>query len=355
MTKIITTIGPASEQMEVLEYFAQNNVEFARLNFSHNSSDWHLHTGENCRKAGLKLLFDLSGPKIRLGILEHNQEITTNSTIILEMENTEHDYPYVKKDDGAKLVFPYQFPIYEHLKAGDKLLIDDGKIHLQVQKILGDQVYCEVVFGGMISSKKGISLPDSHMQVKFLRQRDKDMLQDLLLALRPEIVAISFVQSVEDVHLVKKYIRDEILVPNSISDYFPKICTKLEMQAAVKNSNLHQIVEESDLIMIARGDLALETNPAHLMVPFFQDKIVQACQNNGKPFVVATQILESMINSPVPTRAEVSDLYRAVILNQANYVMLSGESATGMFPQKCVELMNTMIVEQTDFQKNTAK
>jgi pyruvate kinase len=163
-----------------------------------------------------------------------------------------------------------------------------------------------------------------------------------LPVLKPEVVAVSFVKTVKDLELLKSFIK-KILSENKISDYFPKICPKLEMGEAVKDENLETIVDFSDLVMIARGDLALEAHPLHINVPFNQEKIKHVCRQQNKPFIVATQILESMIDSPVPTRSEVSDLYRAVILDEADFVMLSAESAAGKYGRKCVDLMKTMI------------
>jgi pyruvate kinase len=153
-------------------------------------------------------------------------------------------------------------------------------------------------------------------------------------------VATSFVKTIDDIHRLKKAIQDSL---GNIKNYFPKIIAKIEMAEAIEPTNITDIINECYMIMIARGDLALETTPVHIRVPFIQADLVQRCQKHNKPFIVATQILESMITCPVPTRAEVSDLYRAVVLDKANYVMLSGEAAVGQYPKECVTLMHDLI------------
>ena len=191
-------------------------------------------------------------------------------------------------------------------------------------------------------------MPGTELEIDFLVEKDKAMLKRTLREMQPEFVAPSFVKNIDDLMILESFL-EEILgykkpkKGENSQNYFPKLCTKLEMAEVVEDKNLLEIIEYSDMLMIARGDLALETFPLHITVPVLQDKIIKICQQKNKPFVVATQILESMVNSPVPTRAEMSDLYRATHLNKADFIMLSAESAAGNFPLKCVELMSKMI------------
>lgn len=345
MTRIITTIGPSSQDIGTLLYFAEHKVEYARLNYSHNVPEWHIEIGKKARQAGLKLLADLSGPKIRLGDIEHDLDIQDGQNVIFEKQLPEKSYPYWEKlEDFEAPVLPTNIDLSEFLKVDKDILVDDGKLHLICKKVSGERVQAQVIFGGKVKTHKGINLPGTDVRIPFLTERDKAFLRSTLDILRPEYVANSFVKTAQDVRNNKEFIRN-LLNERGVSDYFPKICTKVEMGEAVQPENLAQIIDESDMIMIARGDLALESHPLHTRVPFVQEEIKKLCNQKNKPFIVATQVLESMANSPVPTRAEVSDLYRAVVLDKANYVMLSGESASGEFPRKCVDLMETMILE----------
>jgi pyruvate kinase len=339
-TKIVTTIGPASNNAEVMSFFASHGVAIARLNFSHGSAETHRVSANLARENGLELLFDLPGPKIRLGEVSQNLIIKTGDLIVLENQEAEQEYPYSNAKNQQ--VFPFQFPINKFVQPDHKILVDDGKLELKVAEIVGEKVICEVVFGGVVKSKKGLNMPNSKLEVPFLGERDIMMLNALLVELKPEIVAASFVKTKFEI-LELKELLTKILSEAGVTDYFPRICPKLEMAEAVSDVNLPEIVAESDLIMIARGDLALETEPANILVPFLQEKIVKECQKQGKKFIVATQALETMCDFPVPTRAEVSDLYRSVVIDKADYVMLSGESAAGNFPMKAVEVMDDLI------------
>ncbi|GAB4144994.1 MAG: hypothetical protein OHK0017_04100 [Patescibacteria group bacterium] len=344
-TKIVATIGPASGHPEMLEYFAKHSVQIARLNFSHNTPESHLETANMAREAGLEILFDLPGPKIRLGEVDEVIYLTRGQEIILEPQQAGKKYPYTDKyEDADRLVYPNQFPVHKFVEPGHIILVDDGKMEWKVQTVEGERVMCRVTVSGEVKSRKGMNMPMSKLEVDFLGERDKMMLNALFIEVRPEYVAASFVKRKSDLMQIKKLLTS-LLEKAGVTDYFPKVCAKLEMGEALEDQNLKEIVDEADIIMVARGDLALETTPAHITVPFLQEKIKRACRAAGKPFIVATQMLESMIECPVPTRAEVSDLYRAVVLDQANFVMLSGEAATGKYPKNCVNLMHRMITE----------
>ena len=354
MTKIITTLGPSSQTSDVLEYFAKHSVSIGRLNFSHNVAVWHIETGKLARKAGLELLVDLAGPKVLIGDMDSPVELQTGSKVIIYEEAMfANKTLWFKQENAALTILPCMFSIQKFVDISKSVLIDDGKVSLIVDEIYDDHIVCDVVFGGFVKSHKGINLPGSHVTIPFLVDRDRDLLAAVLPALKPEYVAPSFVQSVHQLDELKEFMQG-ILDKAEIKDYFPKICTKLEMALAVNSPVLEQLVESSDMLMFARGDLALETQPINLAVPFYQEKVKQICQKNGKPFIVATQILESMMSCPVPTRAEVSDLYRAVVIDQADYVMLSGESAAGQFPIQCVNLMDEMINQAGDIAKKVS-
>lgn len=340
-TRIVTTIGPASLNDQTLSYFAKHSVEIARLNFSHGQSQWHIDAGLQCRANGLKLLIDLGGPKIRMSELKDNALVETGQQIYLEYAKPERVYP---TEENGLIVLPTAVDLVASADPGRDILVDDGKLHFQVEAVEGQLVRCKVLFGGMVRSRKGINLPGKSVDVPFLTERDRQMLLETLVPLKPEIVACSFVRSKDDIVQLKEFIQS-ILDEHQVTDYFPDICAKIEQFEAVQEEALQGIIAESQLIMIARGDLALETTPVHVYVPFYQEKIKRMCRSQNKPFVVATQILESMIDSPVPTRAEISDLYRAVVIDRADYVMLSGESALGKFGPQCVDLMHTMIQE----------
>ncbi len=351
MTKIITTLGPSSQTVDILDYFAKHSVSIARLNFSHNVASWHIEIGKMAREAGMELLVDLAGPKVLVGDLESPVELQTGSRVIIYEEKLEKNTQFWYKQEGAALTtLPCMFSIQKFVDPEKTVLIDDGKIKLKVDKIYEDHIVCDVEFGGFVKNHKGINLPSSHVAIPFLVDRDIQLLTEVLPVLQPEYVAPSFVQNASQLEELNSFIK-QVLDKAGVTNYFPKICTKLEMASAVHTDMLSTIIDMSDMLMIARGDLALEAEPINLAVPFYQEKIKQVCRKAGKPFIVATQILESMMSNPVPTRAEISDLYRAVVIDEADYVMLSGESAAGQFPVQCVNLMHQMITESDDVAK----
>ncbi len=346
-TTIITTIGPSCLNDTTLSFFKNHSVEYARLNFSHSSSQWHIDAGKQCRENGLKLLMDLGGPKIRLGVLQEDTKIENGAKIALE-HTKESSYPYKLK--SGVTVLPVAVDLAPALAVGRQILVDDGKLDLVVDAIEGEHIFCTVRAGGVFRSRKGVNLPESSLAISFLTDRDKQMLRETLKDLQPDVIASSFVKTKADIDMIKDYIHQIIQEEGIDNSYFPLICAKLEQHELFVNGNLEEIIDASDILMIARGDLALEVTPAHVILPFLQERIIRACKKAGKPFVVATQILETMISTPVPTRAEVSDLYRAVVLDEADFIMLSGESAMGEYPIQCVQLMDDMIQNHTKYQ-----
>ena len=368
MTRIITTLGPASGSPEVLRYFKEHSVEIARLNGSHGNIEEHVRMAQLAIDAGLDLMLDLPGPKIRLGdIGDQSLAVKTGEKVIIEKE--------VKGSSRSNRatttkVLPCQFSIEKSTKVNDIVYIDDGKLRFRVLQVEANRIEAEALNSGPVTSHKGVNLPceftkdgglscpntrsfvvvsDGKIEMDFLTENDHRLIEKLLPRITPKYVATSFVKTVDDIHRLKAAIQTS-LIGNS-KDYFPKIVAKIEMAEAIEPNNIAGLVDECDMIMIARGDLALETTPVHIRVPFIQATLVDHCHRHNKPFIVATQILESMISSPVPTRAEVSDLYRAVVLDRANYVMLSGEAAVGHYPKECVTLMHDLI----HYQQSPAK
>lgn len=341
-TSIIATIGPASMNIETLSFFRDHSVSIARLNFSHGSIQSHLESANLCRKAGLEIMFDLAGPKILLGSLKSETVIEKGYRLILELQTGSKSYPYSKENAD---VYPCQFDIHNFVTPGINIYIDDGKIKLIVEKVEEDQVFCKILAGGLVKSNKGVNIPEGNIEIDFLVGRDREYLESLINEVHPEIIALSFVKDGDQIRMVKNYLKSII----KDGKYSPIICTKLELEKSVSKENFEDVINESDIAMIARGDLALETEPAHVMVPFYQKYISKYCKDNGVELIIATQMLESMITSSVPTRAEVSDLYRAIYIDKADYVMCSAETAVGGYAKECVALMDIMIKQGLHF------
>ncbi|UJR28769.1 hypothetical protein I4U23_009995 [Adineta vaga] len=339
-TKIITTLGPASDNPEVLQYFKEHSVEIARLNGSHGIIEEHLRIAKLAVNAGLDLMLDLPGPKIRLGEI-HDKTLTvkTGEKVFIEKEKDETETKIIPIENGIKIL-PCQFSIEKSTKINDTVYVDDGKLQFRVLKVENNRIQVEALNSGPVKSHKGVNLPYGKIDIDFLTENDHRLLEKLLPIIKPKYVATSFVKTVNDIHRLKQAIDETLSLKQN---YYPKIIAKIEMAEAIEIPNITNIINECDMIMIARGDLALETTPVHIRVPFIQTDLVQRCRQQSKPFIIATQILESMITCPVPTRAEVSDLYRAVVLDQANYVMLSGEAAIGQYPKECVTFMHDLI------------
>jgi pyruvate kinase len=342
-TKIIATLGPATKDTETLEYFKNHSVQIARLNFSHDTVQGHTDRGLLAKNLGIEVLIDLGGPKIRLGEFIETVTLPKDHIICLEHQDHDIDYPTdVKYQDKFVMSLPCRFEISKSVAPTRILLIDDGKVRLEVVEVIDKQVFAKVIVSGVVKSGKSVNLPYSSVDLAFLTERDKNMLRETIAVLRPEYIACSFVKSSRDVDTMKDYIR-HCLDWFEISDYFPKICVKLETHEILQPDHLEGIIQACDLAMIARGDMALETLPAHIMVPFYQEEIARLCKIHNTPFVVATEALDSMITKPTPSRAEISDIYRSIAINKADYIMLSGESAYGAFPKEAVSIMHDMI------------
>ena len=326
-TKIVATLGPSSNTENKIKKLIFAGVNVFRLNFSHGSHEDHLSTINIIRRIETKLklqlgiLADLQGPKFRIGKVEDNVKLKVNDLFILDKE---------KEIGSRKRAYLGHNEIYKSIKINSIILIDDGKIKLKVLSKKKDILKTKVLVGGNLSSNKGVNLPNLILDTKPITAKDRN---DLTFILENEIdwIALSFVQKVDDVKYVKKIIKNK-----------KPLISKIEKPSAL--NDLDQIIELSDGIMVARGDLGVELPPSN--VPGIQKNIIMACRVLGKPVIVATQMLESMINTPVPTRAEASDVATAVF-DGADAVMLSAETAIGQYP---VDSVNTMsnILEATE-------
>ncbi len=330
--KIVATIGPASQSEEAIRVLIQAGMNVARLNFSHGSHEDHRQVFNRLRQAAQQMgravciLQDLQGPKIRVGKLPHDQVLLTSGN---EITLTTRLIPGLT--DAIMVDFP-ELPASVH--PGGKILLDDGNLELQVLDKGADQVRARVVTGGMLKSHKGINLPGATLDIRAMSDKDEADLE-FGLHLGVDAVALSFVRSGKDIQHIKDTIRR--LAPER--DYVPVIA-KLERPEAL--NNLDAIVKLADGVMVARGDLGVEMSPQE--VPAAQKRIIASANRCGKLVITATQMLESMINNPRPTRAEASDVANA-ILDGSDAVMLSGETAVGKYPLAAVEMMNLIVCQ----------
>lgn len=326
-TKIIATVGPASNSEEKLWELIQAGADVFRLNFSHGSHEDHLKVIQKVRHLNSKyntsiaLLQDLQGPKIRTGEVENNGvEIKTGQKLILTTE---------KVIGNAEKIYTSYKSMPRDVKPGDRILIDDGNLELKVLSIQGEEITTEVIFGGLLKSKKGINLPNTKVSEPSLTEKDKE---DLIFGLEHNVewIALSFVRHAEDIKDIKAIIASK--------GKKSRVVAKIEKPEAL--DDIDAIIEACDGIMVARGDLGVEI--AMEDVPMVQKELVKKCNEAGKPVIVATQMLESMIKNPRPTRAEAGDVANAV-LDGADAVMLSAESASGSFPVESVQSMVRII------------
>ena len=331
-TKIIATIGPASSDYNILKEMISKGVDVVRLNFSHGNHKDHLQTIKNVRnisdefKVPITILQDLQGPKIRVGELkDDNFFIEDNSILKLTSKNIKGDKQMISIDND----------VIEDIKEGERILIDDGKLELKAVEINKNNIVAKVLRGGYIYPRKGVNLPDSDIKLSSITDKD---IKDLKFGLENDVdwVALSFVRSEHDILELKDLIKKE--------GSSTKIIAKIEKPQAIKNIN--NIIDVSDGLMVARGDLGVEM-PMET-VPVHQKRIVNRCNLSCKPVIIATQMLESMISSKTPTRAESNDVANAV-LDGADAVMLSAESATGEYPILAVQSMEKIIssIEKT--------
>lgn len=330
-TKIVATLGPASSSLEALEALIKEGVAIFRLNFSHGTHADHKTSINRILSLNEKLgthvgiLADLQGPKLRIGQIENNALMLkegdiitiTNEECIGTMEKI-----YMSYDSFA-----------DDLKVGEMVLVDDGKLQFEVVEVHPDKdiVKLKCLFGGILSSNKGVNLPDTEVKLPSLTEKDLEDL-DFIVTQPVNWIALSFVRKAKDV--------EDLISKVEAAGHYAKVISKIEKPEAIKN--IDAIIKASNGVMIARGDLGVEMPIEKL--PTIQKMIVAKCIQRSRPVIVATQMMDSMINNPSPTRAEVTDVANAV-LDGADAVMLSGETSVGKHPVKVVEAMNRIIAE----------
>lgn len=332
-TKVVATIGPASNDPEIIRQMIHAGMDVARINFSHGDHDTHRKNIETIRRiadeeqAVVAILCDIQGPKIRIGqVADEPLEIETGDIITLTLD----DVP--GEDNLISLPHP---EFVKDIGVDTRLLLDDGNIEFIVKESTNRKLVCEVVIGGALKSRKGVSAPNAKLTLSAITDKDR---RDVEFALEQntDYVAMSFVRSADDIRQLRW-----------LMNFLGKdagIIAKIEMREAL--NNIEAIIEVSDGIMVARGDLGVET-PAE-RVPLEQKRIINLCNEAAKPVITATQMLESMTRNPRPTRAEASDVYNAII-DGTDAVMLSAESASGDFPVRSVEVMNNIAQIAEDY------
>lgn len=328
--KIVATIGPASDDEYTIRELIQAGMNVARINFSHGTHEDHIQSIQNLRDAAeyldrpLTILQDLQGPKIRVGQIENNRaELLVGNKFSLTTLETIGNSEIVSVD--------YE-DLTQCVKPGGRVLLDDGHLELKITRVTTDTVETEVVLGGTLKSNKGVNLPGAQLSVQALTEKDKEDLK-LGLQLGVDAIALSFVRSAKDV----SRLRQEIVRLAPEKTNIP-IIAKLERPEAL--DNLHEIIHVADGVMVARGDLGVEMSPE--MVPIAQKQIINMANKHLKLVITATQMLESMMQNPRPTRAEASDVANA-IFDGSDAVMLSGETAVGKYPVKSVEMMDAIV------------
>lgn len=331
-TKIVATIGPGSENKDMLTKLFNAGVNVCRTNMSHDDQAVHekriklIRSVAKKEKLPIAILLDLSGPKIRIGdfinppieLIPGNKLILTgDKNCVGDATRVYFNYPHIEKD----------------IKAGMILMLDDGKKKVVVEKVVGTEIHTKILVGGTTKNRRGVNIPGAYLSIPALTEKDK---KDLSFGITQDVdfVALSFVRTAKDIENLRVLIKKQ--------KGHQSIVAKIETQEAVEN--IDAIIEAADAIMVARGDLAVEIGPEK--VPAVQKMIINKCNEIGKPVIVATQMLESMINSPVPTRAEVSDVANA-IFDGADAVMLSEESALGKYAKEAVTMM-THIAKQVE-------
>lgn len=322
--KVVVTLGPTSHDEKIIEELFLNGADLFRLNFSHGTREDHVHRINCIRRIEKKynkpigIMGDLQGPKLRIGLFDDGK------VFLSQGQNFRLD---LSKEPGSHSRVSLPHPeIFKGLASGTRLLLDDGKIVLEVIESTDQSAETKVIVGGILSNKKGLNVPNILLPISAITEKDKE---DIAFALEHNLdyIALSFVQKLEDVLEAKEYIGDKAW-----------IISKLEKPLVFQN--LDKIIELSNGVMIARGDLGVELPCEE--VPVLQKEIIRLCRRMGRPVIVATQMLESMINNPTPTRAEASDVATA-IYDGADAVMLSAESASGQYPVEAVSMMDKII------------
>ncbi len=337
LTKIIATLGPASGTKGRIKSLVQSGVDLFRINLSHGKHEqveqWIRWIREVEHELGryVGVLLDLQGPKIRVGKFEGGSiHLHKGQKLVMTTE----------KKTGGDSRIPVQYArFHQEVRKGDMVFMDDGNISVQVRKVSGTRVHVEVRHGGILSDHKGVNLPDTAIQVSALTRKDKE---DLKFGLKVgvDFVALSFAGSARDIRQLRRLIK----AGGGDAD----IIAKIERKQAV--ARLQEIVKEADAVMVARGDLGIEIPIAE--VPVVQQRILEECTHQSKPVIVATQMLESMIENARPTRAEVSDIANSV-MDCADAIMLSAETAVGKHPKAAVQMMHETALKTEAHQKET--
>jgi len=335
--KIVCTLGPSSNTRERIEALVDAGMNVARLNFSHGTHDGHgelidlLREISDERGVAITILQDLQGPKLRIGALPgHSLELKAGDQITL---SSSKDFVADKND----IYIPFEVPdLHEALVPGNHILLDDGQLEMEVQSITGNRIEASVILGGTLKSYKGVNLPGANLKIPIFTDKDR---QDLAFGLEKgvDMVAISFVSKADDVLTIRKAI-SEYLKDGQMAN--TPIIAKLERPEAM--TRLQEIMKVTEGVMVARGDLGVEMSPA--AVPIAQKEIIACANAHGKLVITATQMLDSMINNPRPTRAEATDVANAVF-DGTDAVMLSGETAAGKYPIESVRMMDSIVKE----------
>ena len=332
-TKIIATVGPACDQKETIKSMIDNGVDIFRLNFSHGTLDGHAQVLEKLNAVRAEhrhttaVMGDLCGPKIRIGRLQTDGEILKEGDEVCIIHNEEQ---------GNVNRFGTNYESFsKDVEVGHRVFIDDGQIALRVIRKDEEQTVCEVLVGGPLHSRKGINLPDTDVSIPSITECDWECV-DWAIQHKVEFLALSFVRSSEEINQLKGYLRK--------AETDIKVVAKIETPQAL--THLESIIIASDAVLVARGDLGVEMDLAE--VPVLQKRITRSCRRLGKPVIVATQMLQSMIDSPVATRAEVSDVANA-IMDLTDAVMLSGETSVGKYPLKAAQTIRRIAKVTEDY------
>lgn len=329
-TKIVCTLGPASADAGTMEAMLKAGMNVARLNFSHGTHQGHMKTIETFRQVRDRLnipaavLLDTKGPEIRLGDFAKGSEVLqAGDRFVLTSEECE--------GNASRVCVTYK-ALPSQVEKGTRILIDDGRIRLEVAETCGNDIVCNVIDGGKVSSRKGVNIPNKSLDLEYISDADRS---DILFGIEMDVdyVAASFVRRGSDVAELRKLLND-----NGGENI--KIISKIENMEGIENFD--EILRLSDGIMIARGDMGVEVDFEKL--PGIQKKFIKRCCKAGKPVITATQMLESMTSNPMPTRAEITDVANA-IFDGTSAVMLSGESAAGMYPVETVETMAKIVCQ----------
>ncbi|MGE4443853.1 MAG: pyruvate kinase [Candidatus Altimarinota bacterium] len=328
-TKIIATVGPVTQSKEQLEKMYHSGVNIVRFNFSHATFDVAKPIADTIKelnkegKTQLSLLLDTKGPEIRTGIVEKKIELIAGNNVKIVVDDAKRG-----EDD---IFCDYEY-LLEDIKVGETIIIDSGLCNVRVKEIHNDFLIGEVLNTCIIGSKRHINLPGVKLKLPGITSKDKE---DVLFAIENDydFIAMSFVRNKENIQELRDILKE-------YSATHIKIISKIENQEAIEN--LEEIIQHSDGVMVARGDLGIEVPIEKL--PFYQKEIAKLCLKYGKFFIIATHLLETMIENPFPTRAEVSDIYNSVMAS-ADCTMLSGETTTGKYPIESIQMMAKVIIE----------